>query len=279
MDINNNQQTNTFTGGMNTDTSDALLKQQEYRKAVNLRPVTNTDSNDGELHLIDGVEHSFIYDYFSDIYATTSIRDIGIVVGKKQGDTGWGIYKIQNQTIKPVFGPCTVALGSNLSLVTRWESNSNVKLYMADGQHRLMSINIMHSDYDTNNDPPSNIKYIADTDNNVPQMTAAISGTGNIKGVVVQYTYLLYKQYGSQTNVAPLTAPISLYNGDKGFKQKLRYAERLNNKFAILIGDDEVEKNEVAVKNLKEFFQTSISFDDIANYNFKQEGFDYELWY
>lgn len=50
-------------------------------------------------------------------------------------------------------------------------------------------------------------------------MTAAISGTGNIKGVVVQYTYLLYKQYGSQTNVAPLTAPISLYNGDEGFKQ------------------------------------------------------------
>lgn len=39
---------------------------------------------------------------------------------------------------------------------------------MADGQHRLMSINIMHNDYDINNDPPSNIKYIADTDNNVP---------------------------------------------------------------------------------------------------------------
>ncbi len=56
---------------------------------------------------------------------------------------------------------------------------------------------------------------------------------------------------------------------DKGFKQKLRYAERLNNKFAIIIGDDEVEKNEVAVKNLKEFFQTSIPFDDLGNYNFK----------
>ena len=55
---------------------------------------------------------------------------------------------------------------------------------------------------------------------------------------------------------------------DKGFKQKLRYAERLNNKYAIIIGDDEVNKNEVAVKNLQEFFQTSIPLDDIENYKF-----------
>lgn len=222
MDINNNQQTNTFTGGMNTDTSDALLKQQEYRKAVNLRPVTNTDSNDGELHLIDGVEHSFIYKYFSDIYATTSIRDIGIVVGKKQLDTGWGIYKFQNnpsQTITCIFGPCTETLGSQLSLVTRWESNTNVKLYIADGEHKLMSINIMHTDY-TDTTPPSSIEYITDIDNNVPQITASISDQpGNIKGVVVQYAYVLYKQYGAQSNISPLTKPISLYNGNRGFKQ------------------------------------------------------------
>lgn len=219
MDINNNQQTNTFTGGMNTDTSDALLKPQEYRKAVNLRPVTNTDSNDGELHLIDGVEQSFTDDHFSDIYATTSIRDIGIVVGKKQCDTGWGIYKIQNQAITRIFGPCTETLGSKLSLVTRWESNSNVKLYIADGKHKLMSINIMHTDY-TGTTPPSSIEYIADTDNNVPQITAVLSQqAGNIKGVVVQYAYVLYKQYGAQSNISPLTKPISLYNENRGFKQ------------------------------------------------------------
>lgn len=246
MDINNNQQTNTFTGGMNTDTSDALLKPQEYRKAVNLRPVTNTDSNDGELHLIDGVEHSFIYAYFSEIYATTSIREIGIVVGKKQGDTGWGIYKFQNnpsQTITCIFGPCTEELGSQLSLVTRWESDTNVKLYIADGEHKLMSINIMHTDY-TGTTPPSSIEYIADTDNNVPQILVGTSSqSGNIKGVVVQYAYVLYKQYGSQSNISPLTRPISLYNGDRGFKQNeytdksisltLEYSSNFFNKIRI----------------------------------------------
>lgn len=231
MDINNNQQTNTFTGGMNTDTSDALLKPQEYRKAVNLRPVTNTDSNDGELHLIDGVTHSEIYESFSKIYATTSIRDIGVIIGKRtehtdpediNANTNWSINKLQDGNLKCVFGPCATPLGENLSLVTRWESNKNIKLYIADGEHALMSINLMHNDY-TGTDhtiPPYSIEYIADIDNNVPQITAAVSNTsGNIKGVVVQYTYVLYKQYGSQTNTAPLTAPISLYNGDEGFKQ------------------------------------------------------------
>lgn len=88
-----------------------------------------------------------------------------------QENTNWGIYKFQDnssQTIKCIFGPCTVELGSQLSLVTRWESYTNVKLYIADGVHRLMSINLMHDDYDIDNNPPSDIKYIADTDNNVP---------------------------------------------------------------------------------------------------------------
>ena len=202
MDINNNQQINTFVGGMNTDSSDMLIKPQEYRKAVNLRPVTNTDSNDGELHLIDGVTHSKIYESFSKIYATTSIRDIGVIIGERAVDTGhdWSINTLQDEELTCVFGPCATPLGENLSLVTRWESNENIKLYIADGEHALMSINLMHNDY-TGTDhtiPPSSIEYIADIDNNVPQITAAVSNTsGNIKGVVVQYTYVLYKQYGS----------------------------------------------------------------------------------
>ena len=56
---------------------------------------------------------------------------------------------------------------------------------------------------------------------------------------------------------------------EKGFKQKLRYAERLNNKYAIIIGDDEIDKNEVAIKNLKEFSQENVSLKDLEKYNFE----------
>jgi len=56
MDINNNQQINTFLKGMNTDVSDALIDSSQYRYAENLRLVTNTDSNSGELRLIEGTD-------------------------------------------------------------------------------------------------------------------------------------------------------------------------------------------------------------------------------
>jgi len=61
MDINQNQQTNTFLKGMNTDTSDMLLGSDQYRYAENVRIVTDTDSNSGELRLIKGTTqlHNF----------------------------------------------------------------------------------------------------------------------------------------------------------------------------------------------------------------------------
>jgi hypothetical protein len=42
MDINNNQQVNSFLKGMNTDTSDSMIPAEQYRYAENLRIVTNT---------------------------------------------------------------------------------------------------------------------------------------------------------------------------------------------------------------------------------------------
>jgi len=39
---------------MNTDTSDALLKNDQYRYAENLRLHTSINSNTGELHLVEG---------------------------------------------------------------------------------------------------------------------------------------------------------------------------------------------------------------------------------
>ena len=61
---------------------------------------------------------------------------------------------------------------------------------------------------------------------------------------------------------------INICYTDKGFKQKIRYAERLNNKYAIIIGDDEVNNNEVSIKNLSEYSQEKISLKDLKKYKF-----------
>jgi hypothetical protein len=85
MDINNNQQTNTFVKGMNSDISDAMISSDTYRYAENLRLTTNKDSNSGELRLVDGTSPIHSGDW-EEIVAMTSIRDILVVVGtRKEG--------------------------------------------------------------------------------------------------------------------------------------------------------------------------------------------------
>ena len=159
MDTNtNNQQINTFVKGMNTDVSDSLINNDEYRLAKNVRYGTNTEENSGELRLIEGAvpfdgwkPENVDVDH---IIATTSIRDYGVIVAKMkvtiQGieTTGWGVIRFTNANTKSptlVFGACTDPIWDTdgdykLSLVTRYEASDNVNLYIADGHHHIMMI-------------------------------------------------------------------------------------------------------------------------------------------
>jgi hypothetical protein len=83
MDINDNlQQINTFTKGMNTDVSDMLMDSSQYRYAENVRLVTNTDSNSGELRLVDGTVEVDNGNLWTSIIAMTSIRNYVIVIAE-----------------------------------------------------------------------------------------------------------------------------------------------------------------------------------------------------
>ena len=97
---------------MNTDTSDSMIKPEQYRFAENLRLITNTDSNTGELHLIEGTgstdciksDHK---DKIIKILAATSIRQYRIIVA--QETDGWSIYKFtkERESSERIFGPCS----------------------------------------------------------------------------------------------------------------------------------------------------------------------------
>ena len=74
MDINENlQQLNVFSKGMNTDTSDAYISNDQYRMAENLRFVTNTGENSGEIRSIEG------YDKIKTIFPETQDTKYQIV--------------------------------------------------------------------------------------------------------------------------------------------------------------------------------------------------------
>jgi hypothetical protein len=162
MDINQNQQTNTFVKGMNTDTSDMYLSSDQYRYAENVRVVTNEDSNSGELHLIEGTT-KYIKIEGQYIIASDYIRDIAvfITVNDDVAPTEWSVYKIENDTTYLMFGPSlekiwnVILNGENdittlndirksITTVMRYESPENIKLYIADstGKHSIMCLNV-----------------------------------------------------------------------------------------------------------------------------------------
>lgn len=226
MDTNELQQINSFVKGMNTDIADAYLANDQYRFAKNLRLTVEEDSNAGELHTINGVSEitipGDISKQWSSILGTASIRDYGILITKldkepKEEVDTWSIYRfnLNDDEIKfdKVFGPCEEPLWDKngndykLSLVTRWESNENVKLYIADGVHGLMTFNIAED----NGTLISNVSkvdsiYLPKIETQIDEDT-----NGNLKPAIVQYTYQLYNKYGISTTMAPLSVPQNIY--------------------------------------------------------------------
>ena len=104
------QQINTFTKGMNTDTSDLYLPSDQYRMAKNLRFTASGGSNQGELHLIEGNKLKQLTDYngnvveFGEILATTNVAQYGVIIDKKTQHLG-DFYKIHYsyETFDPVY--------------------------------------------------------------------------------------------------------------------------------------------------------------------------------
>lgn len=226
MDINNDlQQINTFVKGMNTDVSDALMDSSQYRYAENVRLATNKDENTGELRLIEGTDAYANLSNFGDIVAMTSIRDILIVVTEQRKDN-YGKARNLVITKDSYYGDDWNLIldtgyegshfGHEVSLVTRWESEKNVKLYIADGAHGIMSINIRNMELDENGvvRPLSGIEDV-NSESGVcldpPTIQQIYDDNGAIPYVKVQYAYRLYNIGGISTQLSPLSEPVVLY--------------------------------------------------------------------
>lgn len=238
MDINNNQQVNTFIGGMNTDTSDFMMKPEQYRYAENLRVSTNSEYNTGELRLVDGT-----YDItpsgqpWSKIVAMTSVRDLLIVIGTSTK----GRLKINTDSEDKqdvVFNIFVCNLGDNtaygdkgvfyqklsswlpyetesMSIVSKWENDKSAKLFIADGKNPIMTVNIANKDM-TVVETISDIT-LQDNDFLMP-LTISVQEGGNLRPCKVQYTYVLYKENTAPTSLAMFTELIPLFESEnKGY--------------------------------------------------------------
>lgn len=221
-----NQQINTWVTGMNLDTGDQYVPSTSYREAKNLRLTTGVDGNTGTLHNIEGVE------FFQNIAAslpvvegkaysnvkvihTDSVRQYGIIIVTAVLDSvkSYYIFRFVNKADaavpndgvpKLIFGPCANNISGNISSVTRYEDDDNIKFYYADGEQPLRVINIA----------PSADATRPTTDDGAFGIypTALLSqpefigfGSGNLKSGAYQYGYQLANKNGAETEVSTLT--------------------------------------------------------------------------
>lgn len=222
MDINSKmQQMNNFSGGMNSDTSDAYLKSDSYRLAQNLRYITNNEENSGEMHIIEGGLEKFRFD--EDVVAMGDIRDYGVAITKDLNGyfSIWRIdHNSDDETPIRIFGPCSETLANNytdkISINLNYEASDNIKLYIADGQHPIMLINIAEE----NEEVPTNFDYISSHPRcllETPIFCGLTSGT--LEGGVYQYAYRLYNKYKQASELSPVTKLIPLHTGPVMFTE------------------------------------------------------------
>ena len=238
MDSNKNQniQINTFSGGMDSDTDVSVIPHDRYRDARNFRYLSNYgESEHGKLTVIPGMNNSPIRISSSEqVIETKCIDKYAIFFTKRyQDETHTGDYQIciyrseieQNKEVSEykthmIFGPCIDwKFDGRLSVVSRIENIDNMKLYIADGIHQIIVLDIFPNTVYTS------INSLLSSDDSIifpPEIQQITSG--NLKSGVNQYSYQLYSRYKQSTNISPMTKQIPIVSrlGDYNYVGKLQ---------------------------------------------------------
>ena len=239
----NNTFINTFTGGMNTDSAYDTIKNNQYIYAINLRPYGTSkinSSNDiaaygkyGVMTPVKALTEEIIDEAqaISKLSGDETQRIIKVITA---GDTNISIrlyknylylYKVVASDKLPKYVwqfLCKIKVREtvddlrNVSAVLQYETDDVVNLYIADGEHKIMIINVKDIKYikslrdengEINIDLISQNRYFP---KNAATYKAVVSG--QLKTSQVQYTYRFYKKYGVTSKLAPLSRKYQVIN-------------------------------------------------------------------
>ena len=207
----NTQQINMFSGGMDTDTSDMFIDKNRYRMAKNLRFVTDTQSSGGELHAVQGFK-PVLKELLTNVIAATVVRDLGVIIQKtpNNNESKWCVKTFNNNKpiqLKTVF-LCKEEIGSDKpSILGLCETDKIYKLYIADGVHPLMIIDL----FPKKEVVPVNIDEVT-IYSSVVLNKPIINGftSGSLKSGCVSYAYRLYGLYGPGTEMSIPTRQLQI---------------------------------------------------------------------
>ena len=238
MDTNTEPQINSFAGGLNSDDDLSVVATNQYIDARNIkissyRGGEGRDNRHGSLMPVQGVKlaGSFAGEG-NKVVATGSIRDYGVVVCIDENENSLKVYSFKNaiggtvhdqdfnniQKSRLVVDASLLPLDDGekypdtFDIQLNYESENNIKLYLADSIHPIMVFNINNRD--------ENFVYTK-LDKCLSYPEAACKPPvfeeyvpGKIEFGVVSYCYQLYNRYGIHTGASIQCQQIPIGNYD-----------------------------------------------------------------
>ena len=291
MDTNTEPQINSFAGGLNSDDDISVVSTNQYLDATNIRISQYKDGNDnsrinrnGVITPIKGARmsaiiHPSLNHYNYKVVATGSIRDYGIIVCVctcKDNNTlkeynCLNVYRfknaigngLHNQSYKEIDSTDMIVdaqlphnnYPDKFSIQLNYESENNIKLYIADSLDPIIMFNITKDSIYRDLDkcyiypkapcqPPKFQGYIP----------------GKLKYSMVSYSYMLYNKHGqhSDVSVACKQIPIGNYNfvDNQNFIQsggKLDAQSNSGTKISVQIKSEYVHLDKIKVFRIQYF--------------------------
>lgn len=237
MDTNTEPQINSFAGGLNSDDDLSVVATNQYIDARNIkissyRGGEGRDNRHGSLMPIQGVKlaGSFAGEG-NKVVATGSIRDYGVVVCIDENENRLKIYSFKNaiggtvhdQDFNDIQNSKLVADAKLLPLdkgdkypdtfdiQLNYESENNIKLYLADSKHPIMVFNINRNDSLIYGELDKCLSY-PEAVCKPPVFEEYVPG--KIEFGVVSYCYQLYNRYGIHTGASIQCQQIPIGNYD-----------------------------------------------------------------
>lgn len=238
MDTNTEPQINSFAGGLNSDDDLSVVATNQYIDARNIkissyRGGEGRDNRHGSLMPVQGVKLSVSFaGEGNKVVATGSIRDYGVIVCIDENENKLKVYSFKNaiggtvhdqdfnniQKSRLVVDAPLLPLDKVqkypdvFDIQLNYESENNIKLYLADSIHPIMVFNInsrdksfMYTDLDKCLSYPEAICKPPVFEEYVP---------GKIEFGVVSYCYQLYNRYGIHTGASIQCQQIPIGNYD-----------------------------------------------------------------
>ena len=244
MDTENTSQINAFTSGMDSDTSYGRIKDGSYIEAHNIRVLPYCGSSTignkhGSIAPINGITEVGVIEpgnsNVSSILYSGAVRDIAAVVyimdygddsyfcistfKNKIGDTQDTGHESTAISPKLIFKAKITNWPEDktkwpkrVSVVFRYEDDDNIKMYIATGIAPIFVVNLAKS-YINNTGTLDDISQYPKCTFHKPVFLDY--AYGKLKPALVCYSYQLYGNYGTYTDISPACQTIPIVNLDQ----------------------------------------------------------------